>query len=132
MTPRQRISQAMRAIGFEPVTVQTSPVLRVTVWCARFLTAPFVDGQEGLSLTRFLAIYFAYLAGVSVQKSNGAISGNALLLCLISASIAFGKSTFTFLLHRWGVKAAVADITQRSTVIVREERDPQLGADPSP
>lgn len=115
----------MRAAGFQPWT--ESPCLKGGVWLCRWLTAPFVDGQEGLSLTRFISIYFAFLVGVSVEKQGGVITWTALWMAMISAAIAFGKSTFTFLLRRVQLGSVTSDVTQT----IRRERDPALGVDPA-
>lgn len=106
-----------------------------------WITAPLVDGQEGLSLTRFLAIYFAYLCGQSVQLSNGRISINALWLALAAAAIAFGKSTFSFLLRRLEMRSLLSrseeDSEQRVTInstqrVIQDRRDASAGIEPAP
>lgn len=114
MSPRERISQTMRSMGIDPVS--ESPALKALVWAFRFVFALVVDGWEGLSMTRFLAIYFASLVGYSVREQHGVISGNALWLALAAAAIAFGKSTFTFLLRRLSLVSTSADTTVREIV----------------
>jgi hypothetical protein len=110
-------------------------------WYAKafyWITAPFVDGQEGLSLTRFLAIYFAILVGHLVEHQH-AITANTLWLALASIATAFGKSTFTFLLRRLEMRSVIAqsDTTSETHVVteqkvIEERRDPVLGIEPTP
>lgn len=131
MSPVERMSQTMRSTGIEPVTA--SPTLRGLVWLFRFIFALVVDGWEGLSLTRFIAIEFAGLVAYSVIKSGGRISGNALFLAIISASIAFGKSTFTFFLRKWRGESSSVDMTADVTYHTDAPlRDPDRGIQPTP
>lgn len=119
MSPRERVSGVLRAVGIDPVG--TSPTLRWLLAAWIFMSAPLVDGREGLSLTRFLSIYFASLVGYSVKEQKGVITLNALWLALASAAIAFGKSTFTFLLRRMAYRGEgkQIDINTRSEIIER-------------
>lgn len=69
-------------------------------WCDRqWRRFPFVDAHSGdISITRSLAIYFAWVDGQEIGK-NG-VTMNALWLALACLAAAFGKSTFTFLIDR--------------------------------
>lgn len=111
---------AMRALT--PAPVETSPTLKAGIWLFRFVFALVVDGWEGLSMTRFLAMYFASLVGYSVRELHGVISGNALWLALAAAAIAFGKSTFTFLLRRISLTSSSVDVNVNATVREIQER----------
>ena len=80
-------------------------------WPVRYwfwVTAPLVDGQDGLSLTRFLSIYFALLIGRLVIATN-VLTANMLWLAFMCCAVAFGKSTFTFFLMRLSMKSTTKD-----------------------
>lgn len=94
----------------------------------RWFLAPFVDGWEGLSLTRFLAIYFAVVVGHAIEAGH-AISGNTVWLAIAAAAIAFGKSTFTFFLRRVSLQSQSTDLTARVETI---KKDATLGYEPAP
>jgi hypothetical protein len=65
-----------------------------------FFVFLFVDRRgEGLSLTRFMAIAFAALDCHIIERAH-VVSANALWLALACFAVAFGKSTFEFLLRR--------------------------------
>jgi hypothetical protein len=93
---------------------------RVTrAWPVRWwiwFTAPLVDGQDGLSLTRFLAIYFAIMV-VHVVESTHTISPNALWVILAIFATAFGKSTFTFLLTKASIASQTSTTETTTTTI---------------
>lgn len=131
MSPVERLSQTMRAMGFDPITESYS--VRWFVWLFKFIFALVVDGWEGLSMTRFLAVYFASLVGFSVRELKGVISGNALTLAIVAAAIAFGKSTFTFLLRRWAGRHESTDTTTNVTIKTDAPlRDVDRGFQPTP
>lgn len=84
----------------------------------RWLFAPLVDGWHGLSLTRFLAIYFALLVG-HLTEATHTLPANALWLSLAAIAAAFGKTTFTFLLSRMESRATVSQSDARTETISR-------------
>lgn len=108
MSPKERISQTMRAMGLDHM--ENNSIVKGVVWIFRFVFAIVVDSWDGLSLTRFLAVLFAYLVYFSVTALNGQITTNTLWLALAAASIAFGKSTFTFFLRRSAYKGQSNDV----------------------
>ena len=86
---------------------------RPRAWPVRYwfwITAPLVDGQEGLSLTRFLSIYFALLIGRLVIATH-VLTANMLWLAIVCCAVAFGKSVFTFLLTRMTLQSGTQDTT---------------------
>jgi len=91
-----------------------------------WLLAPLVDRWHGLSLTRFLAIYFALLCGHTIEQTHS-VSINVLWLALATIATAFGKSTFTFLLARMEHKASVSEVTVHTI----QERRGNLDFEPS-
>lgn len=98
-----------------------------------FFAYPFVDKRgEGLSLTRFMAISFVVLI-FHVVESNGVhtISANTLWLALACFAVAFGKSTFTFLLSRMEMKAqnqTVETITTDTAKVIEAVRSRRTDA----
>lgn len=109
-----------------------------TFW---FLMSPIVDGRgEGLSLTRFLSIFFAILAFHTAEMEHS-ISTNLLILMITIFAVAFGKSMFSFLLTRLSISMGsnvgttvatniTADLTKIASIL--KQRDPVKGIDPSP
>src|SRR3954463_91783 len=100
----------------------------VRAW--QFWLAPFVDRYVGVSITRLIALYFAYLVGLSIRLSHGTVGANALWLGLASIAAAFGKSTFTFLLQRMELKSTSVQTDARSesiSTVITERRDPSAG-----
>ena len=117
MPPRRRVSDARWYV-------------RTWDW----VTAPFVDGQEGLSLTRILSVFYAVIVWHSVESEHG-IGLNALWLALASIACAFGKSSFSFLLRRINLMAEVRETSTRTTAesrTIEERRDYDSQIEPSP
>lgn len=80
-------------------------------WCC----LPFVDTHSGaVSITRVIALYFAWIVGTSIQQSHGAVSLNTFWLALATLAAAFGKSTFGFLLQKVQITSSIA-ATEAST-----------------
>lgn len=95
-----------------------------------FVLSLLVDKRgEGLSLTRFMAIAYTVLVFKAVVN-NHPIGANTLWLALASFAVAFGKSTFTFLLTRASLRSQTtqADVTVAETV----KKDVTLGYQPTP
>lgn len=93
-----------------------------------FLFWPLTDKRgEGLSLTRILAAVFGYV-DLHIMEITHSVSGNQLWLALACFAVAFGKSTFTFLLTRIALRSqstqtdVKAEITQTIRTI-SERRD---------
>lgn len=97
MTPKQRVSQAMA----QTLHVSSATAHELRAWWL-WATAPLVDGREGLSLNRFLAI----LAGLAATHGRFAheapLTGWDTAFMTISGSLAFGKDVFVAFLLRKG------------------------------
>lgn len=80
---------------------------------------PFVDSHTGdISITRALAIYFAWKAGRVIDYNHG-VTLNVLWLCLASLSAAFGKSTFGFLLTRMSYRGEAKQENRTEDITLR-------------
>lgn len=145
----------MTAPAAEVVTTTTTVVERVTFrhmvgetlrWSFGRATpgifwwtvSPIVDKRgEGISLTRLMAIAYTILV-FHVVESTHVVGMNILWMVLAGYAVAFGKSTFTFLLTKMEMKAtssATESITANAADIIREikgRRDPKAGVEPSP
>lgn len=89
-----------------------------------FVMWPLTDKRgEGLSLTRILACLFSGLA-VHVAEETHVITANTLWVILACFAVAFGKSTFTFLLTRISLRSQTtqADVKVDATVRTITER----------
>ena len=96
----------------------------------RFVLAPFTDEWEGLSMTRILSLggFFVMARAVVLEKP---VPQGALWLYLGAVAAAFGKSTFTLLLTRANLSAAVSETTVRHITERREAADVP-GTEPTP
>ncbi len=104
------------------------------LWCDRqWRRLPFVDGHTGdVSITRLIALYFAWLVGQSITMKTGELSLNVLWLALAAVSAAFGKSTFGFLLQRMQFRSesVQVDVHQATEIIDRRKLDQGMEATP--
>ena len=88
-----------------------------TFW---FFTFLLVDKRgEGLSLTRFMAVAYTVLVFNAVL-GNHSIGANVLWLALATFAVAFGKSTFTFLLARASLQSNTAQVDTTAKIDVTE------------
>lgn len=83
--------------------------------CRAWCCLPFVDTHSGaVSITRVIALYFAWVVGQSIHDSHGVVSLNTFWLALATLAAAFGKSTFGFLLQKVQIASTIA-ATEAST-----------------
>lgn len=81
-----------------------------------FLFWPLTDKRgEGLSLTRILACAFG-CEDLHIMETNHAVTANQLWLALACFAVAFGKSTFTFLLTRIQLRSQTAQVDVKAAV----------------
>lgn len=91
-----------------------------------FFALPFVDKRgEGLSLTRFMVIATMVLIFHVVESPTGShnpITANIVWVLAMCFAVAFGKSTFTYLLSRWsrGDTTQTVDVVTTDTAKVIE------------
>lgn len=89
-----------------PVTTTTTTTTRVeqrTHWVRRgfiWVAAPFVDNWSGLSLNRFLAVYFAVASTHGRFVHDEPLTWVDLGMATLSAGLAWGKDVFLAFLNR--------------------------------
>ena len=100
-----------------------------------FFTFLLVDKRgEGLSLTRFMAVAYTVLVFNAVL-GNHPIGANVLWLALATFAVAFGKSTFTFLLARASLQSNTAQVDTTAKIdatVTTVTKDASLGWQPTP
>ena len=107
MSPRERVTQAVRAV--EDSSAWTWRTVTI-VW--KWLMAPLVSHWQGLSLTRFLAAFIAVLVGHEVMVHEKSLSWVDFWMMLSAIATAFGKPVFAILLSRVGLKSSTLDRTE--------------------
>lgn len=106
MTPRERVSQAVRVVKDGSLFTWNSVVI-VFQWTM----APLVSHWKGLSLVRFLAVFCAGLVGHEVFVHEKALTWIDFWLMLAAFAAAFGKPVFAIFLSRVGLRSASTDMT---------------------
>lgn len=128
MTPRERVSQAVRVVKDGSLFTWNTVVI-----CWQWLLAPLVSHWRGLSLVRFLCVFIAVAVGHEVFVHEKALTWVDFWFILAAIAASFGKPIFALLLQRVGLKSASMDVSvnTREEILHRREQGREWDAEAS-
>lgn len=97
-----------------------------------FLGAPLVDSWTGLSLTRFLAIYFCVLVGQDTVIQKHGLDWVDFCILLLAAAVAFGKHMLERFLGRVSIGVAGQQTQTTIDATIREIQERRGSGDTEP
>ena len=118
MTPRERVSQAVRVVQDGSLWTWNTVVI---AW--QWLLAPLVSHWRGLSLVRFLCVFIAVAIGHEVFVHEKCLTWIDFCFMLAAIASAFGKPIFAILLSRVGLRSASMDTTNTTKIEIAQRRE---------